>query len=598
VILESESVFQPLFAPGHVEAGCAVFATFLTDPEIMSSGGSEVAQSTQQFNEIVAIVGLPRSGTTLATSVFDAHPFSVACYEPWNRASEEQLSPEQTPRELVTKLALKAEPNATIFVVKETTVDYRAIQWLTKFLQYNARTHRIQIVWSLRNYRHNYLSFVEAAREWWGHTDMKAGSEGYSQWVERARRATVTLLTLYQKFPGAIYAYESLAEDAPATLPRLMDALDLKFSPQQLDYLQHYSPKQVHGDVSMSSNPRPISNESIKKREAEWDQQQQKLSGSDADALRQQLDQFWQNVLDRVVFVGQVPATLIPERLKGLIFRPGHEYREAFSNKEEWEEFARANSVVVDKGIIETFAASISRIGFTFAGEPVKATEVSMVDKDYRDSFVNEGLASRNRAAMIQLHRDILGRKTGAKNIRVYTHGTSGGFAAFLTKLSPQIQSSEYFPDPEQRKEFSAIEHKNLTALPYADASFDYVFVDDIFQHVPNLDKALGEALRVLAPGGILLSTFPFAIDSEKHLTEATLNTDGSINYQVVPEDPQNHIDEQRDVVFQIPGWNILEDCRSVGFKHAEFVFLSSPSRGVLASNISGVIILRAVKFA
>lgn len=112
----------------------------------MSSGVNEVSRSNQPFNEIIAIIGLPRSGTTLATSVFDAHPFTVACYEPWNRVSGAQLSPEQTPEDLIARFNLNAVPDANIFVVKETTVDFNSIQWLTKFLQHNAKTHRVQIV--------------------------------------------------------------------------------------------------------------------------------------------------------------------------------------------------------------------------------------------------------------------------------------------------------------------------------------------------------------------------------------------------------------------------------------------------------------------
>src|SRR5690606_31019763 len=129
--------------------------------------------------------------TTLATSVFDAHPYSVACYEPWNRVKGADLSAELTPEDLIARFDLNPAPDANIFVVKETSVDARCIKWLAQFLQFNASTHRVQIVWSLRNYRHNYLSFVEGAREWWGHTDMDAGAEGYTRWVERARQGTL-----------------------------------------------------------------------------------------------------------------------------------------------------------------------------------------------------------------------------------------------------------------------------------------------------------------------------------------------------------------------------------------------------------------------
>jgi SAM-dependent methyltransferase len=564
----------------------------------MASGVMTTSNSKQQFNEIVAIIGLPRSGTTLATSVFDAHPFCVACYEPWNRVKGTDLSPEQTPEDLVAKFELNAAPDANIFVLKETSVDSKSIQWLTKFLQHNAKSHRVQIVWSLRNYRHSYLSFVEGAREWWGHTDMKTGAESYTQWVERARHGTIGLLGLYQKYPGAIYAYESLAENASTTLPRLMGALGLEFYPQQVDYLEHYSPKQVRGDVSMSKNPRPISDDSMKKREMEWAKYETELAGSDGDALRQQLDQFWQAIQKHIIFAGQVPTTLIPDRLRSLVLRPGHEYRETFSGKKEWEEFNRENCAVTDRGIIENFAASIMRTGIKFLDKTVKPNELQVVDGDYRNSFVNEGLASRSRGLVVELLRAFMVKKIGPKKIRIFTPEAHTGLTRLLAKHFPKLQTFEHLHKDKQRKESLSREYRDLAALACKDASFDYMIIDDVFQSVPNLDNVLREAHRVLAPGGVLFATFPFAIESEEHLVKATRNLDGSINYMVPQEHGNGYTEEQSAVVFQIPGWNILADCRNVGFVRAEFLFLCSPTRGMLASDISGIMILKAEKAA
>tara|TARA_B110000503_G_C7160496_1_gene419439 strand:- start:1192 stop:1686 length:495 start_codon:yes stop_codon:yes gene_type:complete len=94
-----------------------------------------------------------------------------------------------------------------------------------------------------------------------------------------------------------------------------------------------------------------------------------------------------------------------PDRLRSLVLRPGHEYRETFSNKEEWDDFHRANSAVTDPGIIDKFAASISRTGIKFLDKTVKAAELELVDGDNRNSFVHDGLASRNRALAVELLR-------------------------------------------------------------------------------------------------------------------------------------------------------------------------------------------------
>jgi ubiquinone/menaquinone biosynthesis C-methylase UbiE len=45
----------------------------------------------------------------------------------------------------------------------------------------------------------------------------------------------------------------------------------------------------------------------------------------------------------------------------------------------------------------------------------------------------------------------------------------------------------------------------NALALPYPDASFDFVFGSDAWCHVPTREKLLAEAYRVLKPGGKIL---------------------------------------------------------------------------------------------
>ncbi|OZB57547.1 MAG: hypothetical protein B7X35_00935 [Halothiobacillus sp. 14-56-357] len=46
--------------------------------------------------------------------------------------------------------------------------------------------------------------------------------------------------------------------------------------------------------------------------------------------------------------------------------------------------------------------------------------------------------------------------------------------------------------------------------LPFADASFDCITILDVMEHLPNPEAAFGEMLRVLKPGGILISQTPF----------------------------------------------------------------------------------------
>jgi SAM-dependent methyltransferase len=267
-----------------------------------------------------------------------------------------------------------------------------------------------------------------------------------------------------------------------------------------------------------------------------------------------------------------------------------------FSSREEWVEFHRENSALSDHDIIKRFAASIRRTGFRYLDKVVEASKVELVDGDYRDSFVYEGLASHSRAVLLEFFPDFRGKKIGPKKVRIYTPNARSGLASLLAEYFPKLQSSGYLRYQEQRNGFTDAEHQDLAELTYEDACFDYAVVDDLFQYLPNLDAVLGEFHRVLAPGGVLFATFPFAVNSEDHLVNATLNADGSISYPLEQEHQRDRIDEQQPVVFQVPGWSILTQCRDLGFGRADFVLLSSPRRGVLASDTSGVFVLRAEK--
>ncbi|GAB2176076.1 class I SAM-dependent methyltransferase [Dongia sp. agr-C8] len=58
-------------------------------------------------------------------------------------------------------------------------------------------------------------------------------------------------------------------------------------------------------------------------------------------------------------------------------------------------------------------------------------------------------------------------------------------------------------------KGLGPIEPGDICAMPFPDASFDFVLATDIIEHVDRDDLALKEMLRVLKPGGHCLVTVP-----------------------------------------------------------------------------------------
>lgn len=51
----------------------------------------------------------------------------------------------------------------------------------------------------------------------------------------------------------------------------------------------------------------------------------------------------------------------------------------------------------------------------------------------------------------------------------------------------------------------------DITSIPEPDASFDVILCSEVFEHLPDAIKALDEFQRLLKPGGLLITTAPFA---------------------------------------------------------------------------------------
>lgn len=241
--------------------------------------------------QIIVILGLPRSGTTLIGAIFDAHDDTCVCFEPWNRKKDSPPSPRLSPEELTAHYALNTNNSRTL-VIKETSISPKALEWVQDFIEYNQTACEIKIVWTLRSYRHTYLSLIEKGKDWWGHENMEVNEGTYGRWVERASKSTIQLIKMYLKSPGIIYSYEALIENPKEVILGIMTASDLQYSEKLVNYHLHASQKNLRGDRNLQKKLSAISKDHISAREDQWEKHKKNIEKTPADRRRKELDEF------------------------------------------------------------------------------------------------------------------------------------------------------------------------------------------------------------------------------------------------------------------------------------------------------------------
>ncbi len=92
-------------------------------------------------------------------------------------------------------------------------------------------------------------------------------------------------------------------------------------------------------------------------------------------------------------------------------------------------------------------------------------------------------------------------------------------------------------------------------AIPAEAASAHLVVSADYLHYAPQLDAALKEVARVLAPGGCFVFTIPFCVDLEVTQTCATQSLIGNEVLTAFPHQPAHNI-----------GWDIIDRLSDAGF--------------------------------
>lgn len=128
-----------------------------------------------------------------------------------------------------------------------------------------------------------------------------------------------------------------------------------------------------------------------------------------------------------------------------------------------------------------------------------------------------------------------------------------------------------------------AVPAEDLTKLSYADASLDLVITSDTLEHVPDVDLALREILRVLVPGGAHVFTVPIVAGRPTRRRAELRN--GQMTHLLPPSYHGGPQDSGGDLlVFNEFGDDFIARCAAAGFLMESITDKTNPTLVVLVA--------------
>ena len=227
--------------------------------------------------------------------------------------------------------------------------------------------------------------------------------------------------------------------------------------------------------------------------------------------------------------------------------------------------------------------------------QPIPPQELDVEHANLRETVSHQGVISRQRAVLLML-RELSGQGElpPFEELRLYISEAVTPFAKRLESVVPKLRCSEYLPEPDHWLR-GQVPNRDLRRIGLPPATFHAVICNEVLEHVEELIPSLQGLAEVLTLGGYLIATVPFLYGQQEHLVKAIWR--GEEQPPEVIGEPDYHgnpVGEEGSLVYRYPGWQLLEDLRTAGFRDAAIHAVNSPTYGVLGEELPIVFLLVA----
>jgi len=276
-------------------------------------------------------------------------------------------------------------------------------------------------------------------------------------------------------------------------------------------------------------------------------------------------------------------------RSRGQDGRPRPEIALELRDLGEWERLMSESPHLRDRTYIESAAGAVVGTG---AVEPLTNTAIEpgalQLSDNLREGLEYRLINSRMRAVLLSLQWALAEKNWS--DAKIYAAEAVTPFALRLRGIFAKFIGSEYTDSDEQKRELYPIPCEDLQQLSFPSDIFDVVTTNEVLEHVPSIDAALTEICRVLRPGGWHVGTAPFAMGQYESVRKAQL-ADGQVSFLMEPEYHGNPVDEKGALVFEVPGWDILDRARRAGFRDAFVRYIVSSKHACFSSDAGGIFV-------